>query len=174
MKTNNNNNATVNNVTEERKEMENINSSIAEVITKGKKMTKKDWFNIFIAMVNSDACSDFQYKTDAIKFLDNEISLLDKKTAKAKESKVDGVNAKIKEIIKDVLTEKGRDQGLTISQLLEDDRLKEYKEETKKDVFETKKMSSQKLSALANQLCNDGELEKVIEKKVSYFKIAWN
>lgn len=147
------------------------NNNNATLIVEEKR-TKKEWFNILIDIVEK---SDYIDKDGAIKMLKNEIDLIEKKAKKAKNSKEDPstINNQLKELIKDVLTEKAGDEGLTITELLEDDRLKEYKEKQKDGTIEVKKVSSQKLSALMTQLKNDGEVKRVEEKKVAKFLLIW-
>lgn len=147
------------------------NNNNATLIVEEKR-TKKEWFNILIDIVEK---SDYIEKDGAIKMLKNEIDLIEKKAKKAKNSKEDPstINNQLKELIKDVLTEKAGDEGLTITELLEDDRLKEYKEKQKDGTIEVKKVSSQKLSALMTQLKNDGEVKRVEEKKVAKFLLIW-
>lgn len=148
------------------------NNNNNAILAVEEKRTKKEWFNILIDIVEE---SNYIDKAGAIKMLRNEIDLIEKKAKKAKSSKEDPstINNQLKELIKDVLTEKAGDEGLTITELLEDDRLKEYKEKQKDGSIEIKKVSSQKLSALMTQLKNDGEVRRIEEKKVAKFLLIW-
>ena len=59
---------------------------------------------------------------------------------------------------------------VTITELLEDERLKTYTEEDK-DGVQTLKMSNQKLSAVMKMLVDAQEVVKTEDKKKSYFSL---
>ena len=114
------------------------------------KVTKRDMFNTIIAECASNAA--------IVEFCQHEIELLDKKSAKGsgKLSKTQAENVELKGTILKVLREYGG-EGRTISDLIKEnaDVLGGY--------------TNQKLSALMRQLIAEGLVEKVVDKKKSYF-----
>lgn len=114
-----------------------------------KKLTKKEKF----AMV-------MEYVTDnemLTEFLQNEINLLTKKASSSSKSKTQVENEGIKEIILNTLIEIG--EGITITDL-------------QKVNEELGKLSNQKISALMTQLKNEGKVERIQDKKKSFFKAS--
>lgn len=114
------------------------------------KVTKRDMFNTIMAECASNVA--------IVEFCQHEIELLDKKSAKGsgKLSKTQAENVELKGTILKVLREYGG-EGRTISDLIKEnaDVLGGY--------------TNQKLSALMRQLIADGLVEKVVDKKKSYF-----
>lgn len=114
------------------------------------KVTKRDMFNTIMAECASNAA--------IVEFCQHEIELLDKKSAKGngKLSKTQAENVELKGTILKVLREYGG-EGRTISDLIKEnaDVLGGY--------------TNQKLSALMRQLIAEGLVEKVVDKKKSYF-----
>lgn len=114
------------------------------------KVTKRDMFNTIITECASNAA--------IVEFCQHEIELLDKKSAKGsgKLSKTQAENVELKGTILKVLREYGG-EGRTISDLIKEnaDVLGGY--------------TNQKLSALMRQLIAEGLVEKVVDKKKSYF-----
>ena len=94
-------------------------------------------------------------RKDLVDFCEKEIEkLTNRKTSQTKNQKE---NEGIKETILEVLT--GLDEPVTVTDFLKaDERVAEY--------------SNQKVSALMKQLVDAGKVEKVVDKKRSYFKIA--
>ena len=94
-------------------------------------------------------------REDLVDFCEKEIEkLANRKTSQTKNQKE---NEGIKETILEVLT--GLDEPVTVTDFLKaDERVAEY--------------SNQKVSALMKQLVDAGKVEKVVDKKRSYFKIA--
>lgn len=120
-----------------------------------KKMTKRDYFNQVLAIVEN-AKENIENYEDVKNFIEHEIELLNKKKSSTKPTKTQVENEKIKARILEVLTEVN--EVMTISELMTADGLEGY--------------SNQKLSALANQLVKEEKVVKTSVKKVSYFKIA--
>jgi hypothetical protein len=126
------------------------------------KATKKDYFNMVKAIVEA---SEVDNKAEIVAFIDHEVELLDKKSTKKSTSKYDDM---VLAAIKEVLAE--QDKPVTITELMEDTRLQTY------TVFEKgaetqKKMTNQKLSAMANKLVDTKELVKTTDKKKSLFSL---
>jgi hypothetical protein len=116
-----------------------------------KKMTKKEYFAILKAMVEQ---SDMDNKEGAIAFIDHEVELLNKKSAKSGETKTQKENAEILVKIKAALVEVGKPVTIT---------------ELQGASAEMAQYSNQKLSALLKKLVDNGEVVKTTEKKKSYF-----
>jgi hypothetical protein len=116
-----------------------------------KKMTKREYFAILKAMVEQ---SDMDNKEGAIAFIDHEVELLNKKSAKSGETKTQKENAEILVKIKAALVEVGKPVTIT---------------ELQGASAEMAQYSNQKLSALLKKLVDNGEVAKTTEKKKSYF-----
>lgn len=116
-----------------------------------KKLTKRDHFNTLLAI---PAVSDNPVLVD---FINHELELLSKKNSTDKKpTATQQVNGVLKEAIIDLLVD---GNPYTVSQII-------------KNVPECAELSNQKVSALMVQLVNEGQVEKVIEKRVSYFKLV--
>lgn len=120
-----------------------------------KKMTKKDYFNGLLGVIENHKDSIENYE-DFKAFIEREIELLNKKRSNSKPTKTQIENEKIKAKILEVLTDVN--EVMTISELMTADGLENY--------------SSQKLSVLCHQLVNERKVVNTKVKKVSYFKIA--
>lgn len=112
-----------------------------------KKLTKKEKF----AMIK-------EYIADnemLMEFIDNEINLLTKKASSSAKSQTQKENDNIKEKIVELL--KSTDMQYTITEF--------------QNAFEEMKAySNQKLSALFTQLHKENKVERVVDKKKTYFK----
>lgn len=115
-----------------------------------KKMTKKEYFAVLAEVV---ANSDMENKEGALAFINHEVELLEKKSAKSGQTKTQKENVGIMETISEVLADIGK--PVTITELMKDERLSAY--------------SNQKLSALVRQMPN---VVKTTEKKKSYFSLV--
>lgn len=120
-----------------------------------KKMTKRDYFNGLLGVIENHKDSIENYE-DFKAFIEREIELLNKKRSNSKPAKTQIENEKIKEKILEVLTDVN--EVMTISELMTADGLENY--------------SNQKLSVLCHQLVNEHKVVNTKVKKVSYFKIA--
>lgn len=120
-----------------------------------KKMTKRDYFNGLLGVIENHKDSIENYE-DFKAFIEREIELLNKKRSNSKPTKTQIENEKIKEKILEVL--KDVNEVMTISELMTADGLENY--------------SNQKLSVLCHQLVNEHKVVNTKVKKVSYFKIA--
>ena len=120
-----------------------------------KKMTKRDYFNELLGVIENHKDSIENYE-DFKAFIEREIELLNKKRSNSKPTKTQIENEKIKEKILEVLTDVN--EVMTISELMTADGLENY--------------SNQKLSVLCHQLVNEHKVVNTKVKKVSYFKIA--
>jgi len=120
-----------------------------------KKMTKRDYFNGLLGVIENHKDSIENYK-EFKAFIEREIELLNKKRSNSKPTKTQIENEKIKKKILEVLTDVN--EVMTISELMTADGLENY--------------SNQKLSVLCHQLVNEHKVVNTKVKKVSYFKIA--
>lgn len=122
--------------------------------TMANKKTKRDYFNELTNIIEN--LDNVANKTELLGFIDHEIELLEKKASAKTQTKTQKENIGIKDIIVDVLTE--NEKPMTISEMLKDERLKEY--------------SNQKISALCTQLVKDGVIVRVEDKKKTTFALA--
>lgn len=119
-----------------------------------KKMTKKEWFAVLTEVVEQ---SNMENKTEALAFINHEVELLEKKSAKSGQTKTQKENAEILVKIKEELAKVGK--AVTITEL-------------QATSAEMAQYSNQKLSALLKKLVESGEVVKTTEKKKSYFAVA--
>lgn len=120
-----------------------------------KKMTKRDYFNGLLGVIENHKDSIENYE-DFKAFIEREIELLNKKRSNSKPTKTQTENEKIKEKI--LIAFEKIDEPVTITELAKMDGLTEY--------------SNQKLSVLCHQLVDEHKVVNTKVKKVSYFKIA--
>jgi len=117
------------------------------------KMTKKDWFEVVkgIVVASGDARVD-----EMVAFIDHEVELLNKRSAKSGQTKTQKENVGIMDTIKEVLVDMGK--PVTITEMQADERLAGF--------------SNQKLSALVKQLVAKNEVVRTEDKKKAFFSIA--
>lgn len=120
-----------------------------------KKMTKRDYFNGLLGVIENHKDSIENYE-DFKAFIEREIELLNKKHSNSKPTKTQIENEKIKEKI--LIAFEKIDEPVTITELAKMDGLTEY--------------SNQKLSVLCHQLVDEHKVVNTKVKKVSYFKIV--
>lgn len=115
-----------------------------------KKMTKRDYFNVLLE-IGAVASNE-----SLVNFINHELELLDNKSSKSKETKTQVENKGIKEVIVNVLTENARPMTITDLQGANEN---------------LKELSNQKISALLTQLVNGNVVERIKDKKTTYFQI---
>ena len=115
-----------------------------------KRVTKRDNFEEVIKIAKERG------RTDLVEFAQHEIDLLDKKASSKVTTKTQKENEGIKEVIKNFLNSTPNEM-FTITQLQE-------------KIADLADYSNQKVSALVNQLYKANEIDKVADKKKSYFK----
>lgn len=115
------------------------------------KLTKKDKFNMLKEIV-VDLGNDM-----LVEFIDNELSLLEKKSSKSTQTKTQIENEKIKDLIVDMLVELGKPVSIT---------------ELQKSNDNLGVLSNQKISSLLTQLKEENRVVRVEEKKKAYFTVA--
>ena len=120
-----------------------------------KKMTKKETINLLIdVLMGNKEVEDMQIFVD---FLVHERELLEKKSSNSGQTKTQKENETIKEKIVETL--KGLEKYATITEIQNAN-------------VELSELSNQKISALLKQLVDTGVVEKMVDKKKAYFKIA--
>lgn len=125
------------------------------------KLTKKQWLNEIKKIVEA---GNSERKAGALKFINHEIELLEKKVTK-KSGSGNTENERLKAVILEVLSR--ADRYMTVADLLvADDRLATWK-----DGDTTKITSGQKLTALLKQLKDAGKVVREEEKKKAFFSI---
>jgi uncharacterized protein (DUF4213/DUF364 family) len=118
-----------------------------------KKMTKRDYFNKIMTKLAND--------TEIVEFCEHEIELLDRKKSNGK-AKVNEAMDKNVELVYNALAEIGKS---TASELIAKADLKPLENELGI-------VSTQKVSAYLNKLVASGRVEKITEKKKTYFSIV--
>ena len=113
-----------------------------------KKLTKKEKFGMVLNYIQDNEM--------LVEFINNEISLLEKKSSSNAKSKTQLENDNIKSRILEILTESKSKYTIT-------DFQNTYEE------FSISKYSNQKMSALFTQLVNENKIYKIVDKKKSYF-----
>lgn len=112
-----------------------------------KKLTKKEKFAMIKEYIQDNEM--------LMEFIDNEINLLNKKASSSAKTKNQVENENIKEKIVELL--KTKDMQYTITDF--------------QNAFEEmKEYSNQKLSALFTQLHKENKVERIVDKKKTYFK----
>ena len=119
-----------------------------------KKMTKKDWFAMVIAVVEN---SESEKKAEMIEFLNHEVELLSKKNSRTGQTKTQKENEVLLGQLELALAEFTR--PITISEFM------------KESSHEVATLSNQKLSALMKKLVDAEKVVKTTEKKKSYFAL---
>ena len=120
-----------------------------------KKMTKKETINLLIdVLMGTKEVEDMQIFVD---FLVHERELLEKKSSNSGQTKTQKEN----EVIKDKIVEtlRGLARYATITEIQNAN-------------VELSELSNQKISALLKQLVDTGVVEKMVDKKKAYFKVA--
>lgn len=113
-----------------------------------KKMTKKEMF--------AKMLEKYAFTEEERTFIKHEIFLLEKKSSgERKMTKTQEANVGIKKVIMEVLTES--ETALTVTEII-------------KSHTELAELSNQKVSALITQLVTEKRVEKIVEKRKSYFK----
>lgn len=119
--------------------------------TTSKKLTKRDHFNTLLTI------EEVKSNPVLVEFINNELDLLARKNSSDKKpTAVQQANEELKEAILAFLQPGDK---YTITEFI-------------KNVPECADKSNQKVSAIVSQMVSDGKLEKVIEKRVSYFTLA--
>lgn len=114
-----------------------------------KKLTKKEKFAMIKEYIQDNEM--------LMEFIDNEINLLTKKASSSAKSKNQVENDNIKEKIVELL--KSTNMQYTITEF--------------QNAFEDMKVySNQKLSALFTQLYKENQIERIVDKKKTYFKAS--
>lgn len=120
------------------------------------KMTKKMWFEELAKVVMG---SDYSKKAEAMKFINHEIELLNKKSSKVKPTKTQLENMGRKEILLTALAD--FEKPATIAEIMEVEI-----------VANAVGMTRARVSALLTQLKEEGKVVRTEVKRVVYFSLA--
>lgn len=115
-----------------------------------KKLTKKDLFGELLKI------GEVASNKALVDFINHEIELLEKKNSKSTQTKTQKENEGIKELILNALTEIGKPVTIT---------------ELQNANTELADFSNQKISALLKQLVESQAVDKIVDKKKSYFTV---
>lgn len=118
------------------------------------KMTKKDWFATIRAMVEG---SGNEREDEILAFIDHEVELLEKKSSKSGQTKIQKENVEVVAKIENALREVGK--VVTITELQSASE-------------EMGAYSNQKLSALLKQMVSKGTVVRTEDKKKAYFSLV--
>lgn len=122
-------------------------------MTTTKKMTKKDYFNI---LRKSYPATAENYK-DVIAFIDHEIELLERKnSAEKKPTATQKANTELKAAIVESMV---RNRNYTITEMI-------------KEFPALSELTNQKVSAMVRQLVEANLIEKIEDKRKSYFRLV--
>lgn len=122
-------------------------------MTTTKKMTKKDYFNILKKSYPTTA----ENYNDVIAFIDHEIELLEKKnSAEKKPTATQKANTELKAAIVESMA---KDRNYTITEMI-------------KEFPELSELTNQKVSAMVRQLVEANLIEKIEDKRKSYFRLV--
>jgi hypothetical protein len=122
-----------------------------------KKITKREKFGMLLTLVE-----DNEMLTE---FINHEIELLDNKTSKGNGKKSEE-QENFFEVIRDILVECSDVNGMRCGAILADERAKSF---PWKDNNPT---SSQRVSAMLKKMIANGDVEKVVVKGDSYFRLV--
>ena len=111
------------------------------------KKTKKEFFNEILEVVKDNA--------ELVEFVNHEIELLNKKSARRGETAKQKENNEYIKLILDELIVS--ENALTISEIQE-------------NVTELSGLKNQKMSALLTKLVNEGKVDRIKDKKITRFK----
>jgi hypothetical protein len=125
-----------------------------------KKITKRDFFSAIRNFIEGEDTIDGIDVDKVIKFIDNELTLLDKKKTSSKVTAKQEENAKYKELILDVLAEIG--EPATIKTIYENSP----------ELAEGLNNSNQRISSLLTQLKNDNLVIRSEVKGVAHFTVS--
>ena len=122
-----------------------------------KKITKREKYEMLLGMVEGNDM--------LTEFINHEIELLTKKSGSGS-AKRDEEQELFFEIIRDILAECADVKGMQCGAIAKDERAASFEW---KDGKET---SSQRVSAMLKKLVDKGDVVKVTDKKVTYFRLA--
>ena len=125
------------------------------------KKTKKDFYMEMVGMFQELG------KGEYVDFCNHPTELLDKKSTGSKGlTKIQKENETIKDIVLEELAKYQGENGITATELLkQSDVLSNY------ITVEGKNITNQKLSAMLKKLVDEKIVSRMIDKKISYFKI---
>ena len=127
------------------------------------KYTQKQMYEAVIAMVNGEAVSI--PKDKIVEFAEKKIEQLANKTGKTSAKRTEEVDTFL-DLVRDVLAECPDVKGMQCGAITKDNRIAEF-------VWaDGKETSSQRVSSMLKKLVDCGDIVKVTDKKISYFRLA--
>lgn len=129
-----------------------------------KKITKKENLIAIGKLIENIEELTREEREQYLNFIEHEIELIDKKAIARGTTANQEENAKIAELIKDILS--NSENALTITEIMEYDDIAEYR------TIKGDKLSNQKISAIITQLKNKNEVIRIQDKKKAMFKLA--
>jgi predicted transcriptional regulator len=115
-----------------------------------KKLTKKAKIRMLLDI------KEVQENPTLVEYLENEYDLLERKSSNKAPSKNQVANESLKEVIVDILTTNATEMSIR---------------EIQADNEVLAELSNQKMSALLTQLVDTGIVERIVDKKKTYFKV---
>ena len=122
-----------------------------------KKITKREKYEMLLGMVEGNDM--------LTEFINHEIELLTKKSSGGS-AKKDEEQEAFFEVIRDILAECADVKGMQCGTIAKDARAASFEWKDKKET------SSQRVSAMLKKLVDKGDVVKVTDKKVTYFRLA--
>lgn len=122
-----------------------------------KKITKREKYEMLLGMVEGNDM--------LTEFINHEIELLSKKSSGGS-AKKDEEQEAFFEVIRDILAECADVKGMQCGAIAKDERAASFEWKDKKET------SSQRVSAMLKRLVDKGDVVKVTDKKVTYFRLA--
>ena len=127
------------------------------------KYTQKQMFEEIIKMASGEQTSIPMDKV--IEFAEKKLAQLENKSGKVSAKRTEEVDAFL-DLIRDVLAECPTAEGMQCGAIAKDERIASFK------WADGKETSAQRVSAMLKQMVDCGEVVKVTDKKVTYFRLA--
>lgn len=127
------------------------------------KYTQKQMFEAVIKMANGEQTSIPMDKI--IEFAEKKLEQLENKSGKTSAKRTEEVDTFL-DLVRDVLAECADVKGMQCSAIAKDERIASFK------WADGKETSSQRVSAMLKKLVDCGDVVKVTDKKVTYFRLA--
>ena len=127
------------------------------------KYTQKQMFEEVIKMASGEPTSIPMDKV--IEFAEKKLEQLENKSGKTSAKRTEEVDAFL-DLIRDVLAECGDVKGMQCGAIAKDERIASFK------WADNKETSSQRVSAMLKKLVDCGDVVKVTDKKITYFRLA--
>lgn len=127
------------------------------------KYTQRQMFEEIIKMANGEPTSIPMDKV--IEFAEKKLTQLENKSGKVSAKRTEEVDTFF-DLIRDVLAECSKAEGMQCGAIAKDERIASFK------WADGKETTSQRVSAMLKKLVDCGDVVKVTDKKVTYFRLA--